>query len=43
MLVNVVEIMQIDLLKTVKKNTLGCSLLQRLVIIIISHFLVHHT
>ncbi|XP_029984660.1 phospholipase B1, membrane-associated-like isoform X2 [Sphaeramia orbicularis] len=29
LLVNVVEILQIDPLKTVKKNTLGCSLLQR--------------
>ncbi|KAM9798090.1 phospholipase B1, membrane-associated-like [Neosynchiropus ocellatus] len=29
MLVNVVEILQIETLKTVKKNTLGCSLLQR--------------
>ncbi|XP_061843241.2 phospholipase B1, membrane-associated-like [Nerophis lumbriciformis] len=30
MLVNLVEIMQIDTLKEVKKNTLGCSLLQRI-------------
>ncbi|KAM6915452.1 phospholipase B1, membrane-associated-like [Xenentodon cancila] len=29
-LVNVVQIMQIDLLKTVKTNTLGCSLLPRI-------------
>ncbi|XP_061609687.1 phospholipase B1, membrane-associated-like isoform X1 [Phyllopteryx taeniolatus] len=29
LLVNLVEIMQIDTLKQVKKNTLGCSLLQR--------------
>nr|XP_061806761.1 phospholipase B1, membrane-associated-like [Nerophis lumbriciformis] len=29
LLVNLVEIMQIDILKQVKKNTLGCSLLQR--------------
>ncbi|XP_044233265.1 phospholipase B1, membrane-associated-like [Thunnus albacares] len=29
LLVNVVQILQIDPLKTVKKNTLGCSLLQR--------------
>ncbi|KAM7367703.1 hypothetical protein PAMP_013986 [Pampus punctatissimus] len=29
LLVNVVEILQIDLLKTVKRNTLGCRLLQR--------------
>ncbi|XP_017267312.1 phospholipase B1, membrane-associated [Kryptolebias marmoratus] len=29
LLVNVVDIMQISVLKTVKKNTLGCSLLQR--------------
>ncbi|XP_077409549.1 phospholipase B1, membrane-associated-like [Vanacampus margaritifer] len=29
LLVNLVEVMQIDTLKQVKKNTLGCSLLQR--------------
>ncbi|XP_013875458.1 phospholipase B1, membrane-associated isoform X2 [Austrofundulus limnaeus] len=29
LLVNVVDIMQIDVLKTVRKNTLSCSLLQR--------------
>ncbi|XP_028253684.1 phospholipase B1, membrane-associated-like [Parambassis ranga] len=29
LLVNVVEILEIDLLKTIKRNTLGCSLLQR--------------
>lgn len=30
-LVNVVQLMEIHLLKTVKRNTLGCSLLQRFV------------
>ncbi|KAI3364167.1 hypothetical protein L3Q82_010983, partial [Scortum barcoo] len=29
LLVNVVEVLQIDPLKTIKRNTLGCSLLQR--------------
>ncbi|XP_068199290.1 phospholipase B1, membrane-associated-like [Antennarius striatus] len=29
LLVNVVEVMQIDVLKTVKKNTIGCSLVPR--------------
>nr|XP_054604128.1 phospholipase B1, membrane-associated [Nothobranchius furzeri] len=30
LLVNVVDVLQIDVLKTVKKNTLGCSLMQRI-------------